>query len=61
MSDWSDNAQRAGHEIERLTEELDETRRDRDRFAQTIEYRVKELDEARATIKRLVEAVLAGW
>jgi len=37
--------------------ERDEARRDRDRFAQTIEFRVKELDEARAEIERLTAEV----
>jgi len=50
----------AGAEMATLIDERDEARRDRDRFAQTIEYRVKELDEARAHLanaRRDIEAL----
>ena len=49
--DVVDEYQKAGKSWDttraRLTDERDEARRDRDRFAQTIEFRVKELNTAR--------------
>lgn len=59
-----EQAGRMAEDIERLTVERDsskhalaldlaDARADRDRFARTIEYRVKELDEARAEVTQL--------
>ena len=46
---------------QRLTDERDEARRDRDWFAQTIEFRVKELDVARAVVAERDATIERLW
>jgi hypothetical protein len=45
----------------KVTQERDEARRDRDRFAQTIEFRVKELDVVRAVISERDATIERLW